>query len=144
MKLIIPQPINNHTIYKRVESFENIEISDLEKILEDIERKLDCSIELLKREKYDSVYYNIDFYRGEFNYDVFGDILHGSINLFLENRKEDDLNILQEDYKRSFEKIRDEFAKDPGQLNIKVLIEVSGVPLPVKIISKIAKNLYPE
>lgn len=125
MKVKFPEPIGPEVLYERSMQFNDLHIQELKDLLYGLETALDIVYKnKLKTREFSIVEYKIIFYRGDFeNYDFIGnDFMSGGINLSAKAGRKFSLPKFGKEYKKLFRKVKDDFSKRPGSLNLEALI----------------------
>ena len=122
MKIIIPEPVSPETLYERNLQFESLNQEDLEDLINGVETALDIVCSKLDK-NYSIVEYEIVFFRGNlYDWNLFGRYICGGFDLTHDSYKNFVISDFQEEYKRSLQKVKEDYCKNPGSLRFNGLV----------------------
>jgi hypothetical protein len=125
MKVKLPEPVSPEVLYERSMKYNDLHQEELRDLLSGLETALNlvCARKLSSRE-FSIIDYEIMFYRGDYeNGDFIGKgFMAGGFNLESQRVRNFVIPEFRRNYKKLFEKVREDFSRRPGSLNLDVLI----------------------
>lgn len=125
MKVKFPEPVSPEVLYKRSMKYDDLHQEELKDLLIGLKTALNlvCARKLSSHE-FSIVEYEILFYRGDYKKGDFigNDFMAGGFNLESQRVRKFVIPEFRRNYRILFEKVREDFLRRPGSLNLDILI----------------------
>jgi hypothetical protein len=125
MKVKLPEPVSPEVLYERSMKYDDLHKEELGELLSGLETALNLVFaRKIKSYEFSIIEYELMFYRGDYEKgDFIGkSFMAGGFNLESQRVREFVIPEFKRGYKKLFERVRKDFLRRPGSLNLDILV----------------------